>query len=83
MHAGMNFYSSIKDGIVANKRAAHRLWVLFPQLGAAFDVGQQECDGARRQLFMKWHRHTLTLSVWQPNQFQNIAFYEESGFLIA
>ena len=53
-----------QHGIVARKGGGHRLWVLLPQLRAAFDVGEaegeragrQRCGQARAGLAIRWCR---------------------------
>jgi hypothetical protein len=38
------------EGVVAGQRRAHRRGVLLPEAGAAFDVGEEEGDGPRREI---------------------------------
>jgi hypothetical protein len=39
-----------QDGIVAGKGIPHGRWVLFPQPGAAFNIGEEKGDRAGRQI---------------------------------
>jgi hypothetical protein len=36
----------LQDGIMSGKRLSHRSFVLFPALGAALDVGEEERYGS-------------------------------------
>jgi hypothetical protein len=40
------FNGLLNQPIMAGQHNLHLLWVLLPELAAAFDVGEQESDGS-------------------------------------
>jgi hypothetical protein len=53
-HAAMSRDGSTKKGEVALDSSRHRRPILLPERGAACDVGEEEGDGAARQLRHCW-----------------------------
>jgi hypothetical protein len=45
--AAVSLDGSAEEGVMAGKGSAHRLRMLLPKAGAAFDVREQERDGSR------------------------------------
>ena len=45
----MGFYGLIQDGVVARQKFWHLFGILLRQLGAAFDIREEESDSTGRE----------------------------------
>ena len=52
-----------QDGFLAAKGVLHQIVLLLPERGAAFNIGEQEGDGAGRQVGHRRHPGAYTVDL--------------------